>query len=81
MARQKGINDFAVQESVAPYIKAVASDGSSSVDACRAIYVKANSNPVLTVNGTNITFTGLIAGNIYPICTTKSNSTNVIFLY
>ena len=81
MARQKGMNDFAVQESVAPYTKAVVSDGSSSVDACRAIYMKAGGNPVLTVNGVDITFTGMLVGTIYPICATKANSANVVFLY
>ena len=81
MARQKGMNDFAVQESVAPYTKAVVATVNGEVSACRAIYMKAGGNPVLTVNGVAITFTGMLIGNIYPICATKSSSADVVFLY
>jgi len=76
----KGLNDYAVQESVAPYIAAVVATQSDQ-DACRAIYVKVAGNYILTINDVDVTFTGLLAGNIYPVCATKSNSANVIFLY
>ena len=75
------MNDFAVQESVAPYTKAVVAVVNTEVSACRAIYIKANAGPALTINGVDITFTGLKAGQIYPLCVTKSNSADVVFLY
>jgi hypothetical protein len=76
----KGLLDYTVGESVAPYIKAVVAT-TSDQDACRAIYVKVAGNYVLTINDVDVTFTGLLAGNIYPVCATKSSSANVIFLY
>ena len=80
MANSKGINDYMVQESVAPYVSAVVAS-TNDQDVCRAIYVKVAGNYDLTVNGTAVTFTGLLAGHIYPIAATKSSSANVIFLY
>ncbi len=77
----KTMNDWTCQESVAPYIKAVVSDGSSSVDACRAIYVKSGTAHTLTIGGKDIAFTGMNVGEIYPISCTKSNTANIIFLY
>ena len=76
----KGLLDYTAQESVAPYIKAVVAT-TNDQDACRAVYVKVAGNYDLTVNGADITFTGLLAGHIYPVCGTKSSSANVIFLY
>ena len=76
----KGLLDYTIQESVAPYIKAVVAT-TSDQDACRAVYIKVAGNYVLTVNGVDITFTGLLAGHIYPICATKSSDANVIFLH
>ena len=80
MANPKGINDYQVQESVAPYINAVVAT-TNDQDTCRAIYVKVAGNYDLTVNGVAVTFTGLLAGHIYPIAASKSSSANVIFLY
>ena len=80
MANPKGINDYLVQESVAPYCSAVVAT-TNDQDTCRAIYVKVDGNYDLTVNGTAVTFTGLLAGHIYPIAASKSSSANVIFLY
>jgi hypothetical protein len=80
MANPKGINDYLVQESVAPYCSAVVAT-TSDQDTCRAIYVKVAGNYDLTVNGIAVTFTGLLAGHIYPIAASKSSSANVIFLY
>ena len=76
----KGLNDYLVQESVAPYIKAVVAT-TNDQDACRGIYVKVAGEYDLTVNNAVVTFTGLLAGHIYPICATKSDSANVVFLY
>jgi hypothetical protein len=76
----KGLLDYTIGESVAPYIKAVVAT-TSDQDACRAIYVKVAGNYVLTINDVDVTFTGLLAGHIYPVCATKSSSANVIFLY
>jgi len=76
----KGIHDFTSQESVAPYIKAVVATGSAQ-DACRAVHMKvADASVTLTVNGTDVAF-WLLRGHIYPICATKSSSTDVVFLY
>ncbi len=80
MANPKGINDYMVQESVAPYCNAVVAT-TSDQDTCRAIYVKVGGDYDLTVNGTAVTFTGLLTGHIYPIAASKSSSANVIFLY
>ena len=76
----KGLLDYTAQESVAPYIKAVVAT-TDDQDACRAVYVLVAGNYDLTVNGADVTFTGLLAGHIYPICATKSSSANVVFLY
>lgn len=82
MAKQpKGLYDFPVSESVAPYVKAVVAQVGVVVDPCRAVYTITAHAPVLTVNDEDITFTGMSKGTIYPICATKSNSVNVIFLY
>tara|TARA_R100000152_G_C6739539_1_gene163409 strand:+ start:105 stop:341 length:237 start_codon:yes stop_codon:yes gene_type:complete len=76
----KSLQDYSAQESVAPYIKAVDAT-TNDQDACRAIYVKVAGSYDLTINGVAVTFTGLLAGHIYPVCATKSSSANVIFLY
>ena len=76
----KGIQDYSVNESVSPYIKAVVAT-TNDQDACRGIYVLVAGNYDLTVNDAVVTFTGLLAGHMYPICATKSNSANVLFLY
>jgi hypothetical protein len=76
----KGLNDYAVQESVAPYIAAVVATQSDQ-DACRAVHMKGTAaNVTLTVNGVDVVF-HLLQGHTYPICTTKSSSTDVILLY
>ena len=76
----KGLNDYAVQESVAPYIKAVVATGNDQ-DACRAVHMKGTAaNVTLTVNGADVVF-HLLKGHTYPICATKSSSTDVILLY
>lgn len=76
----KGIHDFTTQESVAPYIKAVDATGSAQ-DACRAVHLTvADTTVTLTVNGKDVVF-WLLRGHIYPICATKSSSTDVVFLY
>jgi len=76
----KGLNDYAVQESVAPYIKAVVATQSDQ-DACRAVHMKGTAaNVTLTVNGVDVLF-HLLKGHTYPICATKSSSTDVILLY
>tara|TARA_R100000808_G_scaffold750_1_gene3587 strand:- start:1396 stop:1632 length:237 start_codon:yes stop_codon:yes gene_type:complete len=76
----KGLNDYAVQESVAPYIKAVVAT-TNDQDACRAVHMKGTAaNVTLTVEGVDVVF-HLLKGHIYPICATKSSSTDVVFLY
>tara|TARA_B100001123_G_C15048429_1_gene922545 strand:+ start:712 stop:951 length:240 start_codon:yes stop_codon:yes gene_type:complete len=77
----KGLNDYTTQESVSPYVKAVVSDGSAAVDACRAVHMKGTAADVtLTVDDTDVVF-HLLKGHTYPICATKSNSSSVVFLY
>lgn len=76
----KKLHDFTAQESVAPYIKAVAATGNAQ-DACRAVHMKGASASVnLTVDDTVVAF-WLLKGHTYPICATKSSSTDVVFLY
>ena len=76
----KGLQDYAVQESVSPYIKAVVATQSDQ-DACRAVHMKGTSADVtLTVNDADVVF-HLLKGYTYPICATKSSSTDVVFLY
>jgi len=77
---QKGIQDFTVQESVAPYCKAVVST-TNAMDPCRAIYCKTDGGYVLTMNGEDVTFNNMLAGTIYELSITKSNSANIIHLY
>tara|TARA_R100000278_G_scaffold122782_1_gene109921 strand:- start:1583 stop:1840 length:258 start_codon:yes stop_codon:yes gene_type:complete len=77
----KGLNDFAVQESVAPFVKAVAADTTNGNDACRAVHMKGTSaNVNLTVDGVVVAF-HLLKGHTYNICATKSSSADVVFLY
>ena len=76
----KGLQDFSVQEGVAPYVKAVVATASAQ-DATRAVHMKGTSaNVTLTVNGSDVVF-HLLKGHTYPICATKSSSTDVIMLY
>ena len=76
----KGLNDYLVQESVAPYIKAVVAT-TNDQDACRAVHMKGSSaNVTLTVEDVDVVFY-LLQGHVYPICATKSSSTDVVFLY
>jgi len=76
----KGIQDYTSQESLAPYIKAVVATGSAQ-DPCRAVHMKAEDAAVtLTVNDVDVVF-WLLKGHTYPICATKSSSTDVVLLY
>ena len=76
----KGLNDYAVQESVARYIKAVVAT-TSDQDACRAVHMKGTSADLtLTVNGVEVVF-HLLKGPTYPICATKASANTVVFLY
>ena len=76
----KKIHDYTAQESVAPYIKAVVATGSDQ-DPCRAVHMKGTAASVnLTVGGEVVAF-WLLKGHTYPICATKSSSTDVVFLY
>ncbi|MDP6583367.1 MAG: hypothetical protein QF535_01840 [Anaerolineales bacterium] len=81
VGKVKGLMDFPLAESVAPYIEAVQVVADTDYKACRAVFSKTAAAHVLTVNGSAITFTGMVAGTIYPISATKCTSTNVIFLY
>ena len=76
----KTLQDWAVQESIAPYMKAVVST-TNDMDACRAVYVKSGATHTLTIDGSDVAFTGMLPGTIYHISCTKSNSANIIFLY
>ena len=75
-----GIQDYTAQESLAPYIKAVVATGSAQ-DPCRAVHMTAaNASVTLTVNDVDVAFY-LLRGHTYPICATKSSSTDVVLLY
>ncbi len=73
---------YTAQESVAPYGKAIAVVTGTVYEPCRAVYTVAQGNHVLTVDGREITFTGMVVGKIYPICATEVGANgSVIFLY
>ena len=65
----KGLNDFPVQESVSPYVKAVVAT-TNAQDESRAIYVLVAGNYTLTIDDADVVFTGLLAGHIYTLCIT-----------
>tara|TARA_X000001382_G_C3053138_1_gene141766 strand:- start:161 stop:397 length:237 start_codon:yes stop_codon:yes gene_type:complete len=76
----KGLQDFSVQEGVAPYVKAVVAT-TNAQDATRAVHMKGTAaNVTLTVDGSDVVF-HLLKGHTYPICATKSSSADVIMLY
>ena len=76
----KGLLRYTVDESTSPYVKAVVATGSAQ-DACRAVHMKGTAaNVTLTGDGTDIVF-HLLKGHTYPICATKSSSTDVVMLY
>tara|TARA_Y100000361_G_C10968312_1_gene242552 strand:+ start:303 stop:539 length:237 start_codon:yes stop_codon:yes gene_type:complete len=76
----KGLQDYTVDESTSPYVKAVVAT-SNDQDATRAVHMKGTSaNVTLTVAGVDVVF-HLLKGHTYPICATKSSSTDVIMLY
>lgn len=79
-----GLQDLTIKESVSPYYKAVVAT-TNAQDESRAVYIKAsageNTEHILTINGTDVTFEGLIVGHIYPFKVTKANTANVILLY
>ena len=76
----KGLQDYSVGESVAPYVKAVVST-QAEMDPCRAVYISAGAAHTFTIDGVDVAFVGMDVGTIYPICATKSNLATVIFLY
>ncbi len=72
---------YTTQESIAPYYKAVVSDGSSVVAECRAVHMKGASEAVnLTINGTVVTV-HLLQGHTYPFACTLADSNKVVHLY
>ena len=76
----KGMLDFTVQESNAPYVRAVVAD-TDEQDPCRAIHMKGSSASVnLDVGGETVAFY-LIQGHTYPISITKASATTVVLLY
>ena len=76
----KTTQDWTVQESSSPYIKAIASTG-AEVDPSKAIHMKGTSaNVNLTIGGEVITL-HLLKGYTYKISATKSSSNDVVFLY
>jgi len=76
----KGMLDFTVQESNAPYVRAVVAD-TDEQDPCRAIHMKGSSASVnLDVGGETIAFY-LLQGHTYPISITKASATTVVLLY
>jgi hypothetical protein len=77
----KGLQDYTVDESTAPYIKAVEISADTAYDPCRAVYAKTAAAHQIYVAGVEITFTGMLAGHIYPICATQADSANLVFLY
>ena len=77
---KKGISNYMMNESVAPYVSATVADTNDQPQS-RGIYVMVAGGYTLTINGSDVVFTGLLAGTIYPLSITKSSSANVILLY
>ena len=76
----KGMLDFTIQESNAPYVRAVVAD-TDEQDPCRAIHMKGSSASVnLDVGGETVAFY-LLQGHTYPISITKASATTVVLLY
>ena len=76
----KGLQDYSINESVSPYIKAVVAT-TADQDACRAVHMKGSSaNVTLTVNDADVVFY-LLQGHTSPICATKASANTVVFLY
>ena len=76
----KGMLDFTIQESNAPYVRAVVAD-TNDQDPCRAIHMKGSSASVnLDVGGETVAFY-LLQGHTYPISITKASATTVVLLY
>ena len=63
-----------------PAVTAVAVTPSDTVsltpNPTRALYVGGAGNVVVLIGGSAVTFTGVQAGSILPICVTRVNSTN-----
>ena len=85
----KGLQDYSVQESVAPYIKAVNVTANTGVeDSCRAVYCGVSADYDLKVNGVWILFKALPLG-ISEICATGAREADdsaagagdIVFLY
>ena len=69
-----------------PATEAVAITPGTPYAKARAIYVGVTGNIVLTVNGSNITFTGAVAGSVIPIYSTNvvvsgTTATDMVALY
>lgn len=76
----KGIQDWTVQESSSPFVKAVVSTG-AVVPPSKAIHMKGDSASVnLTIDG-EVVALYLLQGYVYKISATKSSSNDVVFLY
>lgn len=76
----KGLQDYTVDESTAPYVSAVVADTNDQA-ATRAVHMKGTAADVtLTVNGVDVVF-HLLKGHTYPISCTKASATTVVMLY
>jgi len=64
----KGLQDFTVQESLAPYIKATSVTVNTTVqDPCRAVYCGVAGNYELYVDGSWIHFKAIPAGTVLKV--------------
>ena len=76
----KGMLDFTIQESNAPYVRAVVAD-TNDQEPSRGIHMKGSAASVnLDVGGETIAFY-LLQGHTYPISITKASATTVVLLY
>ena len=69
-----------------PATQAVTITPGTPYDQARAVYVGVGGTIVATINGTNITFVGAVAGSILPIETTNivvsgTTATDMVALY
>lgn len=65
---------YTIAEAVTPHDSNA--QGSLATRNSDAIYIGGAGNVALTVNGTNVTFTGVLAGNVYKVSASRVRATN-----
>jgi|TARA_R110000823_G_scaffold214153_1_gene344008 hypothetical protein len=76
----KGLQDYTLEESVSPYVKAVVATTNDQAST-RAVHMKGTAADItLTIDGVDVVF-HLLKGHTYPISCTKASAATVVMLY